>query len=114
MFAVIYRGFVKPHQEDEYQRFWKIIATYFVNERGALGSTLHRAEDGMWVAYSLWPEKAKRDASWPSENEKPNSEIPENIRLAIKGLKECLKEQLPEICMEVKDQFFFSCDKGKS
>ncbi len=100
MFAVIYRGFVKPGLEEQYLEYWKTVAAYFVKERGALGSTLHKTDEGMWVAYSKWPDQATRDASWPKEKE-PDSELPPVICDAIAGLKGCLDEQLPEIAMEV-------------
>lgn len=103
MFAVIYRGYVKPELESPFREYWKIVASYFVNERGALGSTLHQAEDGMWIAYSKWPDKATRDASWPRDKEKVNVDIPLHIQRAIEGLKACI-EQLPEICMEVREE----------
>lgn len=106
MFAVIYRGYVKPHLETQYKEYWKIVASYFVNERGALESTLHQTEDGMWVAYSKWPDKTTRNASWPGNKEKINSEIPLNMQEAIAGLKACLdpEKQLPEICMEIIEE----------
>lgn len=104
MFAVIYRGHVKPELEFQYREYWKIVASYFVNERGALGSTLHQTEDGMWVAYSKWPDKATRDASWPRDKEKVNAQIPLNIQEAIEGLRACIKEQLPEIWLEVIEE----------
>lgn len=63
MFAVIYRAYMKPGLEMEYQQAWRKVATYFVEHRGALGSCLHQAEDGMWLAYSRWPDQATRDAS---------------------------------------------------
>ena len=104
MFAVIYRGYVKPEHEKQYQEYWKAIATYFVKERGALGSTLHKTEEGMWVAYSKWPDKETRDISWPKTG--INSEFSSDISAAIEGLKSCLDEerQQPEICMEIMDE----------
>lgn len=102
-FAVIYRSYVKPDCENRYQEYWGKVATYFVKERGALGSTLHKTEDGMWVAYSRWPSKAARDASWPQGKDSINPGFPSHIREAIEGLKSCLDEErrLPEICMEI-------------
>lgn len=47
MFAVIYRGYIKADKEDEYKKHWHAIAKYMVEKRGALGSCLHKAEDGM-------------------------------------------------------------------
>lgn len=106
MFAVIYRGYVRTGLEQQYVLYWKIIAAYFVNERGAIGSTLHKSEDGMWVAYSKWPDKATRDASWTNNKDNVHSGFPANILEAINGLKQCLdlERQLPEICMEIIEE----------
>lgn len=105
MFAVIYRFKLKPHQESIYQQYWRKIATYFTEKRGAIGSTLHKGEDNLWVAYSRWPDKATRDASWPGDNA-PNEELPEDIRetiLKIQALKEENNdlESYDDICLEV-------------
>lgn len=106
MFAVIYRGYMKPGFEESYREYWKKVATYFVKERGALGSTLHITEEGLWVAYSRWPNKAMRDDSWPSGNESANLQFPADIREAIEGLKHCFDEErkIPEICMEIIEE----------
>jgi DNA-binding cell septation regulator SpoVG len=90
MFAVIYRAYLKTDKENQYQEYWKTIASYFVNERGALGSTLHKTAEGMWVAYSKWPDKRTRDASWPSNKNSINKEFPLEIQEAILGLKQML------------------------
>ena len=96
MFAVIYRSFVFPHKEDAYQKAWKTIASYFMKEKGALGSTLHKAEDGSWVAYSRWPSKALRDSSWSKD-----ACHPPEIQKAVDELISCLDDVLPEICMDI-------------
>lgn len=105
-FAVIYRTYVKPGYEDIYLENWKIVATYFLQERGALGSTLHKSDDGMWVAYSRWPDKATRDASWPGDQQSINSSISPVVQQAIINLKSCfdMDRRLPEICMEVVEE----------
>jgi hypothetical protein len=102
MFAVIYQMYVKPGREQEYQEWWSKIACYFVEHRGAIGSCLHRGSDGLWLAYSRWPDKATRDASWPGDNA-PSDELPEEIRQAILGIKDCVDQErkYPEICLEV-------------
>ena len=104
MFAVIYRGYLKAGREEEYQQLWHLIATYFIEHRGAIGSCLHKAEDGMWLAYSRWPDKATRDASWPGDDA-PSNELPDTIKQAIIKIKDCIDEQckLPDICLEVVD-----------
>lgn len=105
MFAVIYRFKLKPHQEKSFRQYWNKIAIYFSEKRGALGSCLHKGEDGLWVAYSRWPDKKTRDAAWPGDDV-PNEELPEDICdtiqkiQAIKAENKDLK-QYDEICLEV-------------
>ncbi|MCE3044678.1 hypothetical protein [Legionella sp. 16cNR16C] len=50
MFAVIYRSYIKPELEIEYQKLWNLVASYFIQNRGAIGSCLHKTEDGIWLA----------------------------------------------------------------
>lgn len=104
MFAVIYRGYVKSGREKDYKRLWHTIATYFIEHRGAIGSCLHRTEDGLWVAYSRWPDKATRDASWPGENAFP-PDLPLEIQQAIMSIKSCVDQdrKFPELCLEIID-----------
>jgi hypothetical protein len=106
MFAVIYQSYLKPGRAEDFQQAWHQIASYFVAKRGALGSCLHKAEDGKWIAYSRWPDKATRDASWPvdgPEDNAPSNELPEEIRQAILIVKDCVDQdrKLPDICMDV-------------
>ena len=68
---------------------------------------MHKANDGLWVAYSRWPDKATRDAAWPGDNA-PNEILPIAIRQAIKEMQKIKDEnkaleQYDEICMEVVD-----------
>ncbi len=109
MFAVFYRGYIKSGCESEYREAWNIVARYFIERRGAIGSCLHRTPDGLWVAYSRWPDKKTRDASWPGEN-MPSAELPPEIHKAILILKDCLdpERQFPEICMEVVDDLLLT------
>lgn len=102
MFAVIYRAYIKTGYESEYQKLWHKIATYFVEKRGALGSCLHKTEEGLWVAYSRWPDKATRDAAWPGEAA-PSDVLPEEIKHAIVSIKDCFDpdQKFPDICMDV-------------
>jgi hypothetical protein len=102
MFAVIYQSYLKPGREGDFRQAWHQIASYFVAKRGALGSWLHKTEDGKWIAYSRWPDKATRDASWPEENA-PSDELPVEIRQAIVLIKDCidLDRKIPDICMDV-------------
>ena len=107
MFAVIYQGYLKPDREVDYRDAWNIIARYFVEQRGAIGSCLHRREDGLWVAYSRWPDKTTRDASWPEGSKLPEG-LPSEICEAILTIKDCIDQdrKIAEICLEVVDDLF--------
>ena len=100
MFAVIYRGKVAKNKEADYVQSWKIIARFFIQSCGAIGSCLHQAEDGTWLAYSRWPSKSMRDKAWPGIDADP-SILPEAIKEAFVTLKACVIESYPETCMEV-------------
>lgn len=109
MFAVIYQGYLKPGRENEYQEAWNKVAQYFIEYRGAIGSCLHRTSDGLWVAYSRWPDKKTRDHSWPGENS-PSEELPLEIRNAVLTIKDCLDSdrKVPDLCMEVVNDLLLS------
>ncbi|MAZ44894.1 MAG: hypothetical protein CMF48_06955 [Legionellales bacterium] len=105
MFAVIYRFKLKPTQEKQYIKCWNEIANYFSTERGAVGSCLHKGEDGLWVAYSRWPDRQTRDASWPI-GEGINQSLPPHIQDAIQYMVEIKEhnsslQQYDEICLDV-------------
>ncbi len=67
-----------------------------------LGSCLHSAADGLWIAYSRWPDRKTRDASWSGEND-PLSVLPLEVQNAILTLKDCADQErkIPEICLDV-------------
>ena len=113
MFAVIYQAYLKPGREAEYRKAWNTVAKYFVQQRGALGSCLHQTSDGIWLAYSRWPDKKTRDASWPRENEKSSTELPPDICKAVLIIKDCLDQErkLPEIHMEVIDDLLLQTSR---
>lgn len=107
MFAVIYRFKLKPHQEALYKECWVKIVNYFLKKRGAIGSCLHKGKDDLWVAYSRWPDKETRDASWPGDNV-PSDELSNEIReviLKMQAIKEENQdlEQYDEICLDVME-----------
>jgi hypothetical protein len=109
MFAVIYKGYLYPGMEEEYKKLWRQIANYFIDHRGALGSCLHKTTEGEWVAYSRWPDKATRDASWPKEGEDPSETLSPEVQAIILGVKSCIDKDQPfqEICMELVEDLLF-------
>jgi hypothetical protein len=54
-FAVIYRWKTKKDREQDFVEGWSQLTRALRDNRGALGSRLHRAADGIWVAYAQWP-----------------------------------------------------------
>lgn len=108
MFAVIYKSKIRKDKEALFVQTWKVIAQHFIKHRGALGSSLHKTDDDFWIAYSRWPTRAMRDASWGDNKEV----LPDEIITAIEQLKECQEEQHPEICMEVVSDLLIECNKS--
>jgi hypothetical protein len=113
MFAVIYKGFLFPGAEEEYKKLWHQLATYFIECRGALGSCLHKTIEGEWIAYSRWPDKDTRDASWPKEGEAPSQSLSPEIQEIIQAIKKCIDKDKPfeEICMEIVDDLLLRKEK---
>lgn len=102
MLAVIYRCHIKENHIDSYKQDWEKVARYFIAEKGAIGSVLHRAQDGSWVAYSRWPNPELRDAAWPKD-ENVSLDMPEEVRTAILGIKNAIDPsyEFTETIMEV-------------
>lgn len=57
-FCVIYRWKLRSGLEAQFALAWEQATRLIMQQRGALGSRLHRAEDGTWYAYAQWPSKA--------------------------------------------------------
>lgn len=106
MFAVIYKFKLKSSQEDSYKKYWHTIAEYFVKNCGAISSSLHKGEDGSWLAYSRWPSRSIRDSIWVNNC---SDELPPNILEAISKIKEIKLENekngnYEEICLNLIDE----------
>lgn len=80
-------------KETIYPNLWRKVASFFKEERGALGSILHKSEDGAWVVYSKWPNVETWQKSWPMEGEA--ADLPDDILDAVRELKACLNHDLP-------------------
>ena len=57
-FAVLYRWRLRQGLEPAFQEAWARVTEAYLEQRGALGSRLHRSDDGLWVAYAQWPNRA--------------------------------------------------------
>ncbi len=98
MFIAIYRGIVSQECEKLYRESWKTVASYFVEEMGAINASLNRDCNGHWIAISKWPSKEMRDRSWPC------GDHPAEIQEAISTLQQCVSERLPEIELNLVEE----------
>lgn len=58
--AVLYRWTVKPGMEAQFREGW-LHGTRAIHARCAsFGARLHRAPDGAFVSYAVWPDEATR------------------------------------------------------
>jgi len=57
-FVVIYRWTIREDKVEDFQEAWEKVTAAIKAERGGLGSRLHQDEDGDWVAYAQWPDRA--------------------------------------------------------
>ena len=90
-FAVIYRWRVHPGMEESFTAAWETLTRGIREGRGGLGSRLHRAEDGTWVAYAQWPDRA----TWANMQEMGSLDA-----AASADLKEAVAESFDPILLE--------------
>jgi heme-degrading monooxygenase HmoA len=105
MFTVFYRFILQPHQEENYKKHWLTMVDYFKKNCGAIGSCLHKNEDGLWLAYSRWPTRESRDAAWHTDTEL-NKEFPQSVLDSIEYMHKIKHENehlenYEELCMEL-------------
>ena len=61
------------------------------DSRGGLGSRLHLADDGWWLAYAQWPDRLTWENSRKMESADPE---------AGKMMADSIEERLPPVLME--------------
>lgn len=65
MYCAVYRFTMLdvPNAENRFITAWTGITDFFKTEAGALGSRLHRGNDGAFYAYAQWPDKKTYEAA---------------------------------------------------
>jgi heme-degrading monooxygenase HmoA len=53
----MYRWRLKEGREAIFRQGWREMTESIYKLRGSLGSRLHQAADGTWVAYAQWPDE---------------------------------------------------------
>lgn len=89
-FVVIYRWRLHPGKEMQFQEIWSRNTPLIIEHCGGLGSRLHQAEDGTWLAYAQWPDKE----TWERSYSVPNWSPP-----GAPLLQDCVAESFPRILL---------------
>ena len=77
-FCVLYRFRVRPGEEAAFVAAWAELTHAIRDQRGGLGSRLHRDDDGTFVAYAQWPDRA----SWEHAQALPSVDPDASERLS--------------------------------
>ncbi len=97
MFIALYRWKLKERHEQMFREGWRRRTEEIYTKCGSLGSRLHRAEDGTWVACAQWPDRQ----SWEAARQVPVTDTE-----APAMMKESIEASFPEMLMEVTDDLF--------
>jgi quinol monooxygenase YgiN len=92
-FCVVYRFKVRRGSEDAFRQGWIRMTEAIRANRAGLGSRLHLAEDGWWVAYAQWPDREAWERSQTMEVADAD---------AAQMMTDSLEERMPPILMEPK------------
>lgn len=65
MFVAIYEFKVKPGCENQFVNSWQIVTEGIYKARGSLGSRLHKAGAGHFIAYAQWPSEERFNVETP-------------------------------------------------
>ncbi|MBS0384667.1 MAG: antibiotic biosynthesis monooxygenase [Proteobacteria bacterium] len=83
MFAVIYRWRVIPGLEAQFEEGWRAGTERIAAEFGGWGSRLHRSDDGAFIAYAQWPDKAAWERAMETRMHHSDDEARRKYREAI-------------------------------
>jgi hypothetical protein len=102
-FAVIYRWKVAESQVEQFKGAWEIVTKEIRDHEGGLGSRLHKASDGTWIAYAQWPNREK----WKSANV-----TTEEGKRALEILTQAVEERLPPILLDPVADYLVHAKRG--
>ena len=94
MLAIIYQWRVSPELEGDFISAWTRMTEIIFEQSGSLGSRLHRAEDGRFIAYAQWPTLE----AWNASRTVPDSSEMAQLRYVMMQSAERI---LPDIKMDV-------------
>ncbi len=92
MFVVIYRWRLKAGTETQFAEAWAERTRAVMSSEGGLGSRLHRAADGVLVAYAQWPSRA----AWEAFMRTTAPPSPAGIQMGS-----CIESSEEPLCLDV-------------
>src|SRR5690348_14826874 len=90
-FCAIYRWRLHPGAESAFVEAWSRVTRLLREERGSLGSRLHRGPDGLWYSYTQWPSAEAKAAGLAQPSVDPE---------AWRKMREAIMESLPELILD--------------
>jgi starch synthase len=82
MYVVLYRWRIKPEFERSHREGWRQVTEAIRRTWGTAGSRLHRADDGSWIAYAVWPD----EATFRRSREVAPAPTPAELQLMLEAL----------------------------
>lgn len=89
-FVVLYRWRLHPGKEQQFIQAWSVVSD-LLQQRGSLGSRLHRGPEDTWYSYAQWPSESAREQAFS---------LPSVDADAMAKMCEAIAESLPELVLE--------------
>jgi heme-degrading monooxygenase HmoA len=94
MIAILYRWKLRDGREEEFRAAWREVTHSIRAAHGTLGSRLHKAKDGTWVAYAQWPSVEHRERARLGPSANPT---------ASARMRSCIEQSYDETQLEMTD-----------
>jgi len=93
MLAVVLEFDVSEGMENQFRQAWIETTEIIYQNFGSLGSRLHQADNGKFIAYAQWPslDVYESDHHWP-----------EGSKNAREAMRKCLKNGAPTVLHKLK------------
>ncbi len=104
MVVFLYKWKIKSGKENQFEVNWALVTKSILENCGSFGSRLHLAENGEYMGYAQWPDKATRERC-----------SLEGVSLEARRLMgDAIESSYPEQCLEIKTDLLVSPGLQKS
>jgi len=76
MFCVVYAFMVQSGCDEQFRQSWLAVTRWLYEHAGSLGSRLHRASTGEYIAYAQWGSRAQ----WEQQADRSDAELRQHRR----------------------------------